>query len=688
MGVSAPAQKRIFSLSESVFAWLCLIFSFILLIRIPVGDNPVGALAFYLVLLISSAAALMVRKIKLGAFPAFIFASGLIISFSLLFSSNAFIWTVTFFFVISAYIYYVYAAAGNTLDRSFSDYMASDFLRAAFVMPFISIVSVYPALGGSGRSKGKAGSRFILKLLLGIAIALVPTIIVIALLSYDESFVELGRKIIRFDLDEIPNTILRLSLSIPLAMYLFGLFESSILNKGKERQSVERYNRLKAKRQIMSPITVIFAVLPILAVYVVFFISQWQYYTAAFKGVLPENINYADYAREGFFQLCAVSAINFVMIFLAALFIKRKTERSPIVLKILSIVITLFTYVLMSTAMAKLIMYIDIYGLTRKRVYAAWFMILLALLFIVLVIKQFVFRFKALPVSVIVFVVMFAALSLGGTDSFIAKYNVDRYLDGDTESIDIDALADLGDSGVPQLVRLAEYFDEKNGTDISDYNAALEYATDTKNESWSAYSSLLHAIYDAAADYDDSFWAFNIPHHLAGRAFDSVGIKKGEYPEKRTENERADAYNEPDESSYMYVREKCLDVYNSYDVELNKTFDELMMSHEHLNYPLPNVYIAVYYEGGRWECVEYRMEDEGELSWGLVIAPGADRQYSYAYNAMYDTSAFWEQTLNGHSRIKVAVDKETGCVYVTERLDDNCYIYYFDRTGKNHGLDI
>ena len=96
-----------------------------------------------------------------------------------------------------------------------------------------------------------------------------------------------------------------------------------------------------------------------------------------------------------------------------------------------------------------------------------------------------------------IFVVMFAALSLGGTDSFIAKYNVDRYLDGDTESIDIDALVDLGDAGVPQLVRLAEYFDEKNGTDISDYNAALEYATDAENKSWSSYLSLVHALYDA-----------------------------------------------------------------------------------------------------------------------------------------------------------------------------------------------
>ena len=65
------------------------------------------------------------------------------------------------------------------------------------------------------------------------------------------------------------------------------------------------------------------AVTPILAVYVIFFISQWSYYVSAFTNVLPADLTYAAYAREGFFQLCGVSALNAAMLLLFNLLIRK-----------------------------------------------------------------------------------------------------------------------------------------------------------------------------------------------------------------------------------------------------------------------------------------------------------------------------------------------------------------------------
>ena len=50
---------------------------------------------------------------------------------------------------------------------------------------------------------------------------------------------------------------------------------------------------------------------------------------------------------------------------------------------------------------------------------------------------------------------MFAALALPNADGYIAKYNVDRYVSGSLETVDVDHLSGLGSGAVPYLDRLA-----------------------------------------------------------------------------------------------------------------------------------------------------------------------------------------------------------------------------------------
>ena len=64
---------------------------------------------------------------------------------------------------------------------------------------------------------------------------------------------------------------------------------------------------------------------------------------------------------------------------------------------------------------------------------------------------------KGLPVIVITGLVFAAAFCLINTNRLIARYNVDMYLNGKHESIDVAYIADdLGHSSVPELKRLSD----------------------------------------------------------------------------------------------------------------------------------------------------------------------------------------------------------------------------------------
>jgi hypothetical protein len=212
--------------------------------------------------------------------------------------------------------------------------------------------------------------------------------------------------------------------------------------------------------------------------------------------------------------------LNFLILAVLSLFTARKGESPSWIQRILSVVLAVFTLVLISTAVAKMVMYIDCYGLTPKRVYATWLMLVLAVLFLLIIIRQFTERMKLIPVGMAACVVLYAALGLSGTDAFIAKYNVDRYLDGSLKEVDVSAMAQLGDAAVPQLVRLVQIMDEENGTDI----AAYIYGEDDDMPDKTLYEEVADTLYGAAYEWDEGLFSFTIPHVRAQAALKEAGI--------------------------------------------------------------------------------------------------------------------------------------------------------------------
>ncbi len=496
-----------YSLVDIVFAWISYIFGYLFCRAFPVFENPFGGFLFILTAFITTIIVLKIKKAKLTGTFLFFGISAMLTSATLIISGSELLTFFAYAYAIVSYCYFVYAAFENTLENGISDLIFIDYFKSVFVLPFCSFGRFFQA---TSHGKAKIGTKLLLKIFFGILIALIPTIIVVSLLSYDEGFTTLLKNIFDFDFSDIFSHIGSLILALPIGMYIFGLFNSSSKKMVHEKITANGCKKGFEKIRKLPEVTALTAVLPILFLYVVYFISQWQYYISGFTGILPENFSYAEYAREGFFQLCTVSVINLIIIMTIVLFMKRKTDKPSVLLKILTVIFCIFTLVLISTAVAKLAMYIDCYGLTQKRIYAMWLMAVIAIVYIIIAVGQFVSRFKSVFTSIAVCVVLFSALSLCNINEIIAEYNVNRYLNGTLQSVDISAMDDLGDSAIPACVHLAEELEAQKAP----------YAIDF-------YRDLTDLLEDKAYDIkssDSSIFSFTIPTHKAKVALTRYGL--------------------------------------------------------------------------------------------------------------------------------------------------------------------
>ncbi|MEE1197553.1 MAG: DUF4173 domain-containing protein [Acutalibacteraceae bacterium] len=509
--VNEPEQTgRQFSLLDSIFAWVCLIASYLFCRAFPVSNNSFGGCLLILGIFAATFTVFMVRGEKIGALPIIVAISAIVICFALVVTSNTFLGSYAYFYAILAYMYFVFSATANTTKKGFSDLIAVDFFKAIIIMPFVSFGVVFKALF-SGRAKGSG--KAILKILLGIAFAVIPTIIIFSLLSYDKDFTSLFKNIFDFKFLDVMSHFLSIGFAIPISMYVFGLYASSTEHKCKGVASEQGCRNFSNKIKIAPVITVLAAVIPILFIYVIFFISQSKYYLSGFVGVLPDELSYAEYAREGFFQLCTVSCLNLAITTAVSVFMKRAKGRRSLALKILAIVFSLSTLLLISTAIAKMVMYIDCYGLTQKRIYSTWLMGVLALIFIFIIIKQFAPKSRVIAFSLSVLVVLFGALSLCNIDRIIAGYNVDRYIDGSLNEFDIDASIELGDAAIPELVRLNDELKVKVDDGTANYSQKGTYYR---------LSRELRNIKELRADEEKEVFSYTIPYIQASKALENV----------------------------------------------------------------------------------------------------------------------------------------------------------------------
>ena len=278
----------------------------------------------------------------------------------------------TWLFLHGFAIYYVLNRADALMEGRTSHLLPADGFCGAIVYPFANFFLRFRVLGTFPRRREKTAGRTVFWSVLAILAAAGAFIAAADLLSQaDRGFAELIRAPftikVHFDLITFFS---RLVLSLPVGAYLYGL----AVGVGREQQIRERGGKLCAALERMRavPVKIWIALLAVFALlYGVFFFVQGQYLFGAFTRTLPKDFTVAEYARQGFFELCKVMVLNFALLWLA-LRSAGESARTHRGLRAAATVILAESLLLAVTAGSKLWLYIDCFGFTPLRLQSAW----------------------------------------------------------------------------------------------------------------------------------------------------------------------------------------------------------------------------------------------------------------------------------------------------------------------------
>lgn len=290
-------------------------------------------------------------------------------------------------------------------------------------------------------------SKKTLKILAGVLCAVPVLAVVIPLLiSSDVAFETLAMKI----LPDAAPLAAQIILTIIIAPFIIG-FAFSL--KKREKSAFES----KSFKGFDTAFSASFFAAVSLC-YIVYLFSQLAYFFSAFSGFLPPKFefSYAEYARRGFFELCAIAGINLVLIFFMIIFSKKKDGKIPAILKIFGCFIGAFTLLISATALSKMYLYIRNYGMTVLRIGTSVFMIIMALTFIAVIIRLFNEKIKVLQFALAVSGIALVVLGTFNINSLVVKYNYDAYKSGRLKEIDINYLYEIGEESVPYLYKLTD----------------------------------------------------------------------------------------------------------------------------------------------------------------------------------------------------------------------------------------
>lgn len=189
------------------------------------------------------------------------------------------------------------------------------------------------------------------------------------------------------------------------------------------------------------------------AVYLIFVVVQFQ---ELFGG--PEMVGatgaYASYARQGFFELVGVSAIN-LAVALACVWWLRGGRR-PVVLLVLQCGLLAAIAVMLASSALRMGLYVERYGLTMLRALTYVGMVSILMLGAFTAVRLFRPQFRLYRWSLATLLVIWLAFGLSVPAARIVEFDVNGYLDGSIEEIDIDYLYDLGPDASDALDHLAE----------------------------------------------------------------------------------------------------------------------------------------------------------------------------------------------------------------------------------------
>ena len=303
----------------------------------------------------------------------------------------------------------------------------------------IAVKSLFVSGNGKQKVLGKA--------LIGLLCAAPALLVIVPLLmSSDDAFQGMMRNLFSNSLSNILKAAFGLVLSVFILTYGLSLKKS-------------RFAKMKTGNgTTLENVYIISFLSAISVIYLLYLFSQLAYFFSAFRGFLPNGqITYAQYARKGFFEMCAISVINLLITFLALVLAKKRDGKVCNAIKLLATFVAVFTLIIIATAISKMVLYIGAYGMTVRRLTTSAFMIFLAVVFVSVILRIYLTKVNIAKTALITAGCILLLLGTVNVNAVCAKYNYESYLSGRLTSVDVKAMYELGDEGIPYLVKLADH---------------------------------------------------------------------------------------------------------------------------------------------------------------------------------------------------------------------------------------
>lgn len=311
------------------------------------------------------------------------------------------------------------------------------------------------------RSKNEEKNILAKRISIGIAVSVPSVIFLVMMLSsadlvFYNSFIVFNnwfKKLFEF------INIYKIVIGTFAGLYLFGHMYSVFAKDEKDIINIINNQATTVSRKIKGD-EIVFNILlvSILIVYSIFIVIQFKYLFSG--GALPKGLNYSEYARRGFFELIFLSVLNIALILLTTYILKDKIYENKnnwaLFTKLMLIYLCVITGILLVSSYYRMSLYDSAYGFTRLRVLVYIFLIYEAIGLIATLAFILKHNFNILAVYAAIGLTFYLTLNVIKIDELIAKRNIDMYLSGEAENIDIDYLMTLSTDALPQIMRLTD----------------------------------------------------------------------------------------------------------------------------------------------------------------------------------------------------------------------------------------
>ena len=294
-------------------------------------------------------------------------------------------------------------------------------------------------------------SKDFFKVIKGVAIAFPFLFVFVWLLSsadlvfqaYLDSFIEINIS---------PEIIPRILIILILSCFFIGIFSKI----GKHENS-EIAEEKKKENKFLGFIESSTILILVELLFLIFIAIQFFYLFGGKDYVwgIAEYITYSEYAKKGFWELIKVSIISFLLIYGLDKFAKKETPKEKKIFKILSATLFFEISVIILSAVKRLSVYTDGYGLTFSRFFAFIFLFWIFSIFLIFIYKKIILERKEAVFLFSIFcltIVFWAGINISNPDAFIARKNIERI--AQDKELDLNYLFRLSEDAVQEMTQI------------------------------------------------------------------------------------------------------------------------------------------------------------------------------------------------------------------------------------------